>query len=123
MQVTIMENNAMNLLILTLEIRRLYPEASVKGFTDGFEALNWCREHSSEIDLFIGNWWGENESFCGPEGANIISMVSWKKRPGIILCADDESFRSWSYKEGASAFLLRPVTLEAMKETMKSLKI
>lgn len=123
MRVAVMENNRWNLMVLTSAIHKLLPQALVKGFTDGNAALAWCSEHSSEVDLFFGNWWSAEETACGPEGANIISLVAWKKRPQVVLCAGDEMFRRWSYQEGADGFLLRPVTVPQLRQTLEGLEI
>lgn len=61
MRVAVMENNRWNLMVLTSAIHKLLPQALVKGFTDGNAALAWCSEHSSEVDLFFGNWWSAEE--------------------------------------------------------------
>ncbi len=122
MRVAIMENTQANLMVLISCIHKLIPEAVVTGFTNGNDALLWCQDHSSEIDLFLGNWWGIEEQICGPEGANIASAVCWEKKPGIILCAEEEIFRKWSFQAGANAFLLRPVTMTKLQKALKSLE-
>ncbi|MCQ2509778.1 MAG: hypothetical protein MJ116_04880 [Lachnospiraceae bacterium] len=123
MRVVIMENTTWNLHELTTSIHQLLPKAPVKGFTDGNAALAWCLDHTSDVDLFLGNWWEEDEETCGPEGANIATLVPWRKRPQVILYADKEVFRKWSIQDGANAFLLRPVTLPKLRETLEQMDI
>ncbi|MCQ2508002.1 MAG: hypothetical protein MJ097_04335 [Dorea sp.] len=123
MRVAIMENNHSNLMSLISLIHKLLPEAMVTGFTNGNDALHWCEDHASDIDLFLGNWWGSDELVCGPEGANIARLVIWEKQPKIILYAGEEMFRKWSMREGANAFLLRPITTTTLREALETLDI
>lgn len=119
MRVAVMENTEENLQNIKNCLHLLIPCGVVKGFTDGKAAKDWCEAHSGEIDLFIGNWWSFEEKTNGPEGANIISIVKWKKKPKIILCGDEEMFRNWSKKEKADGFLLRPITVEKLRDILE----
>lgn len=85
MRVVIVENNVQNLNILTDIIKTLEPNAKVKGFVNGNEAIEWCNENAFCVDLFIGNWWGVDEEYNSPEGANVFNLVKWFKKPKKIL--------------------------------------
>lgn len=123
MRVAVMENTEQNLQSIKDSLHLLMPYSLVKGFIDGNAAKDWCEEHSGEIDLFIGNWWGSEEIANGPEGANIASIVKWKKRPKVILCGDEEMFHSWSKKAGADSFLLRPITVGKLRDILETLGV
>lgn len=111
-----MENNEPNLKQLTDVINTINPACKIKGFTNGNEALAWCNENAFLVDLFIGNWWGIDEEYDSPEGANVFQLVKWYKKPKEILIADETMFEKWSYKDGAIGFIQRPVTGEKMRE-------
>ena len=119
MRVAVMENTEQNLQSLKNCLHLLMPCSIVKGFTDGNVAKNWCDAHSDEVDLFIGNWWGSEEVPHGPEGANIASLVKWRRMPKIILCGDEEMFRAWSKNSGVESFFLRPVTVEKLRDILE----
>ena len=119
MRVAVMENTEQNLQSLKNCLHLLMPCSIVKGFTDGNEAKNWCDAHSDEVDLFIGNWWGSAENANGPEGANIASLVKWRRMPKIILCGDEEMFRAWSKNSSVDSFFLRPVTVEKLRDILE----
>lgn len=119
MRVAVMENTEQNLQNIKACLHLLLSNGIVKGFTDGNAAKCWCEAHSNEVDLFIGNWWGEDEEAKGPEGANVASLVKWQRMPKIILCADDEIFRSWSEREKADGFILRPITVEKLRNVLE----
>ncbi len=123
MRVAVMENTEQNLRSIKSCLHLLLPSGIVKGFTDGNAAKSWCETHSGEVDLFIGNWWGSEEKTNGPEGANIISIVKWKRQPKVILCGDEEMFRVWSKKCGADGFLLRPITVENLRDVLEEVDV
>ena len=123
MRVVVMENTEENLLCVKNCLHQLLPNGIVKGFTDGNQAKNWCEEHSDEVELFIGNWWGAEEMTNGPEGANIAAIVKWQRKPKVILCGDEEMFRAWSEKSGAVDYLLRPITIEKLRDTLEAMDI
>lgn len=117
----IMENSSANLSRLRDEVLTIYPEARIKAFTDGDQAFAWCENHSSDIDLFFGNWWNDVEEPHGMEGANIAFAVHWLRKPTVILCGEGEIFRSWSEQGGADAYLPRPITQKLLRQTLKAL--
>lgn len=123
MRIVVMENTEQNLKSIKNCLHLLLPSGIVKGFTDGNEAKNWCEMHSDEVDLFIGNWWSMQEESNGPEGANIASIVKWKRKPKVILCGDDEMFRCWSKKDSADGFILRPITAEKLRDVLEEVDI
>lgn len=121
MRVVIVENSTQNLKALTDIIKSIQPNAIIKGFTDGNEATNWCNENSFCVDLFIGNWWGTNEEFSTPEGANVFNLVKWYKKPKKILVADEIMFERLSYNDDAIGFVQRPATKEKIEKILKNL--
>ncbi|MGN0398557.1 MAG: hypothetical protein ACI4EO_00375 [Blautia sp.] len=123
MRVVIMENTLENLRILTECIHALLPNALVKGFTDGDKATAWCNQHSSEVELFFGNWWGIFEEYQSPEGSAVLHNVIWKQKPKAILIGDEERFRKWSLKNGADGFLLRPATVPKLRDLLEIIDI
>ena len=120
MRVVIVENNVPNLNRLTDIIKILEPNAKVKGFVNGNEAIEWCNENAFCIDLFIGNWWGVDEEYNSPEGANVYNLVKWFKKPKKILVADEEMFEQWAYNDGAIGFIQRPVTTDKLKRILET---
>ena len=120
MRVVIVENNVPNLNRLTDIIKALEPNAKVKGFVNGNEAIEWCNENAFCIDLFIGNWWGVDEEYNSPEGANVYNLVKWFKKPKKILVADDQMFEQWAYNDGAIGFIQRPVTTDKLKRILET---
>lgn len=118
-RVAIMENTTDNLQRLTEYIHDLLPNALVKGFTDGNAAKDWCAAHSGDVDLFIGNWWGETDEPHGPEGVSVMNWVPWKRRPNVVYIGDRESFREWSEKYGADGYILRPATVVKLRDILE----
>lgn len=112
----IVENNIENLEHLTNIVKVIYPRARIKGFVDGDEAISWCNQNAFSIDWYIGNWCGTNEECNSPEGANVFHLVNWYKEPKKILIAEEPMFEKWSYEDGAAGFILRPATMEKVKE-------
>lgn len=123
LRVVIVENNAQNLKRLTDIIHEIEPNARVSGFTDGIKALEWCRENAFCVDVFIGNWWGTEEPFHSPEGANIYNLVRWGHKPAEILIADEAMFEKWSYQDGAVGFIQRPAAKEKLQEIFAGLQL
>lgn len=72
------------------------------------------------IDLFIGNWWGVDEEYDSPEGANVCHLVKWFRKPKKILVADDQMFEQWAYNDGAIGFIQRPVTTDKLKRILEA---
>ena len=120
MRVVIVENNVQNLNRLTDIIKTLEPNAKIKGFVNGNEAIEWCNENAFCVDLFIGNWWGVDEEYNSPEGANVFNLVKWFKKPKKILLADDQMFEKWAYNDGAIGFIKRPVTTDKLKRILET---
>ena len=123
MRVVIMENTLENLRLLTECIHELLPNALVKGFTDGNEATEWCGSHSSEIELFFGNWLGTLEDYHSPEGSAILSNVQWKHKPKSVLIGNEERFKGWSIKNGADGYMLRPVTVDKLRNILEEIDV
>ena len=123
MRVVVMENTEQNLQNIKNCLHQLLPNGIVKGFTDGNLAKCWCEGHNDEVDLFIGNWWGSEESTKGPEGANVVSLVKWGRSPKVVLCGEDEVFRKWSKNSGAGAYILRPITVEKLRDALEKIDI
>lgn len=122
LRVVIVENNAQNLNRLTELIREVAPDARIKGFVEGREALAWCKENSFLVDLFIGNWWGTREAYRSPEGAYVFHLVKWYRTPKKVLIADEPMFEKWSYQDGAIGFIQRPATREKVLEIFQKLR-
>lgn len=123
MRVVVVENTAENLEELKNSVHNLLANALVKGFTNGEEAEEWCEKHSGEVDIYFGNWWGTMEEYDSSEGSAVWKYVQWKRKPVVICTGDEEQFESWSIREGADAFIKRPVTTEKLRDVLEELDV
>ncbi|MCQ2515130.1 MAG: hypothetical protein MJ089_08625 [Ruminococcus sp.] len=121
MRIVIVENTEDNLQALKNTVHTLLPNALVKGFTKGDEAEEWCNSHSSEVEIYFGNWWGTDEEFDTPEGSTVWKYVDWQKKPLVICTGDEAQFEKWSIRDGADSYISRPVTTEKLRDTLESL--
>lgn len=119
MRVVIVENTDENLKALRDCIHALLPNALVKGFTNGNDAEIWCNNHSAEIDLYFGNWWGTLEEYDTPEGSAVWKYINWEKKPLVICVGDEVQFSRWSIADGADAFIMRPITIENLRDLLE----
>lgn len=123
MRVVVVENTDKNLIQLTDSIHALLPNALVKGFTNGELAEKWCDEHSADVDIFFGNWFGTKEDYETPEGSNVWKYVKWQKKPLVICTGDEEIFSSWTQREGGDSYINRPVTVQKLRDVLEKFDV
>jgi putative two-component system response regulator len=106
MQVLIIDDNAVNVRLLTVMCRQL-PDVQALEFLDPLRALDWCRDH--EPDLVIVDY-----QMPQMDGVSFIkalrALTGRQEVPALMITANhDIELRYEALRAGANDFLTKPV--------------
>ena len=97
-------------------LEKALPDASVTGFTDGDEALEFAR--SNRVALAFLDI--ELRGMSGLDLARKLLEVNPRANIVFLTAYADYSLDAWG--TGASGFMLKPITVEGVKEQLKKLR-
>lgn len=97
-------------------LEKALPNASVTGFTDGDEALEFARSNRVALAFL-------DIELRGMSGLDLCrKLLEVNPRTNIVFLTAYADYSLDAWTTGASGFMLKPITVEGVKEQLKKLR-
>ena len=97
-------------------LEKALPSASVTGFTDGDEALEFARSNRVALAFL-------DIELRGMSGLDLCrKLLEVNPRTNIVFLTAYADYSLDAWGTGASGFMLKPITVEGVKEQLKKLR-
>ena len=116
MKILVVDDHPLIMEDIADELKGIAPDAFVTGTSNPLEVPDMCDKHHFDVIFMDIDMPGEN-------GLDLAKKILGKyPRTNIIYVTGYEKYALDSYNTWASAFLVKPVSTERLKEAMKNLR-
>ena len=116
MKILVVDDHPLIMEDIADELRGIEPDAEVIGSSNPLEVMDLCHQHRFDVVFMDIDMPGEN-------GLDLAKKIlADYPRTNIIYVTGYEKYALDSYNTWASAFLVKPVSTERLREAMKNLR-